>query len=119
VNAIDETLPNSKKREHPRKGEKKKQGARTKVQAGKPPKRGNWIIQLQHIEHWTQVHSLLTCVDKVESRNFESFFCFGDADDLNNFTLWKTTNFHISCTKKNLKTVIGWAASNALPYRQK
>jgi len=28
----DETLPNSIKREHPRKGEKKKQGARTKVQ---------------------------------------------------------------------------------------
>jgi hypothetical protein len=51
VNAIDETLPNSIKRKRPRKGEKKKQGARTKVQAGKPPKRGNWIIQLQDIEH--------------------------------------------------------------------
>jgi hypothetical protein len=46
VNAIDETLPNSIKREHPRKGEKKKQGARTKVQAGKPPKRRNWIISI-------------------------------------------------------------------------
>jgi len=28
VNAIDETLPNSIKREHPRKGEKKKQGVK-------------------------------------------------------------------------------------------
>jgi hypothetical protein len=46
VNAIDETLPNSIKREHPRKGQKKKEGARTKVQAGKPPKRGNWIISI-------------------------------------------------------------------------
>jgi len=53
VNAFDESLPNSIKREHPRKGEKKKQGARSKVQgarskvqAGKPPKRGNWIISI-------------------------------------------------------------------------
>jgi hypothetical protein len=30
---IDETLPNFTKRKHPRKGEEKKQGARTKVQA--------------------------------------------------------------------------------------
>jgi hypothetical protein len=36
----DETLPNFIKRKHPRKGEKKKQGARTKVQASKHPKRG-------------------------------------------------------------------------------
>jgi hypothetical protein len=35
VYAIDETLPNSIKREHPRKGEKKKQGASTEVQAQK------------------------------------------------------------------------------------
>jgi hypothetical protein len=35
-------LPNSIKRKHPSKGEKKKQRARTKVQAGKPPKRG-WV----------------------------------------------------------------------------
>jgi hypothetical protein len=34
----DETLPNFIKRKHPRKGEKKKQGARTKVQASKHPK---------------------------------------------------------------------------------
>jgi hypothetical protein len=38
----DETLPNfiRKKKKHPRKGEKKKQGARTKVQASKQPNRG-------------------------------------------------------------------------------
>jgi hypothetical protein len=36
----DETLPNFIKRKHPRKGGKKKQGARTKVQASKHPKRG-------------------------------------------------------------------------------
>jgi hypothetical protein len=36
----DETLPNFVKRKHPRKGEKKKQWARTKVQASKQPKRG-------------------------------------------------------------------------------
>jgi len=35
VEAPDETLPNVIKRKHPRKGEKKKQGARTKVQASK------------------------------------------------------------------------------------
>jgi hypothetical protein len=35
----DETLPNFIKRKHPRKGEKKKQGASTKVQASKQPKR--------------------------------------------------------------------------------
>jgi hypothetical protein len=29
------------KRKHPRKGEKKKQGAKTKVQANKQPKRGS------------------------------------------------------------------------------
>ncbi len=34
-----ETLPNFIKRKHPRKGEKKKQGARTKVQASKQPKK--------------------------------------------------------------------------------
>jgi hypothetical protein len=33
----DETLPNFAKRKHPRKGEKKKQRARTKVQARKQP----------------------------------------------------------------------------------
>jgi len=33
-------VPNFIKRKHPRKGEKKKQGARTKVQASKQPKRG-------------------------------------------------------------------------------
>jgi hypothetical protein len=37
---MDETLSNFIKRKHPRKGEKKKQGARTKVQASKQPKRG-------------------------------------------------------------------------------
>jgi len=36
----DETLPNFVKRNHPRKGEKKKQRARTKVQASEQPKRG-------------------------------------------------------------------------------
>jgi hypothetical protein len=35
----DETLPNFMKRKHPRKGEKKKQRARTKVQANKQLKR--------------------------------------------------------------------------------
>jgi hypothetical protein len=35
-----ETLPNFIKRKHPRNGEKKKQGARTKVQPSKEPKRG-------------------------------------------------------------------------------
>jgi len=35
----DETLPNFIKRKHPRKGEKKKQGARPKVQANKQPKK--------------------------------------------------------------------------------
>jgi hypothetical protein len=34
----DETLPNFTQRKHPRKGEKKKQRARTKVQASKQPK---------------------------------------------------------------------------------
>jgi hypothetical protein len=33
-----ETLPNFIRRKHPRKREKKKQGTRTKVQAGKQPK---------------------------------------------------------------------------------
>jgi hypothetical protein len=36
----NETLLNFIKRKHPRKREKKKQGARTKVQASKQPKRG-------------------------------------------------------------------------------
>jgi hypothetical protein len=36
----DETLPNFIKRKHPRKGEKKKQRASTKVQASKEPKQG-------------------------------------------------------------------------------
>jgi hypothetical protein len=36
----DETLPNFIKGKRPRKGEKKKQGARTKVRAKKQPKRG-------------------------------------------------------------------------------
>jgi hypothetical protein len=54
----DETLPNSIKRKHPRKGEKKKQRASTKVQASKQPKRGepqggkgtikNWTLQQLH-----------------------------------------------------------------------
>jgi hypothetical protein len=35
-----ETLPNLIKRKHPRKGEMKKQGARSKVWARKQPKRG-------------------------------------------------------------------------------
>jgi hypothetical protein len=35
-----ETLPNLIKRKHPRKGEMKKQGARSKVWASKQPKRG-------------------------------------------------------------------------------
>jgi hypothetical protein len=39
--SIDETLPNLIKRKHPKKGrEKKKQRARTKVQASKQPKQG-------------------------------------------------------------------------------
>jgi hypothetical protein len=37
---LDETLPNFIERKHPRKGEKKKQGARTKVQASKQPNKG-------------------------------------------------------------------------------
>jgi hypothetical protein len=46
---IDETLPNFIKSKHPRKGEKRKQSARTRVQAGKrAPKRqatgGKWIL---------------------------------------------------------------------------
>jgi len=36
----DETLPNFIKRKHPRKGEKKKQSARTRVRADKRPQRG-------------------------------------------------------------------------------
>jgi hypothetical protein len=36
----DENLPNFIKRKHPRKGYKKKQRERTKVQASKQPKRG-------------------------------------------------------------------------------
>jgi hypothetical protein len=39
----DETLPNFIKRKHPRKGEKKKQGARTKVHSSKQPKRRRWF----------------------------------------------------------------------------
>jgi hypothetical protein len=35
-----ETLPNLIKRKHPRKGQKKKQGAKSKVWASKQPKRG-------------------------------------------------------------------------------
>jgi hypothetical protein len=35
-----ETLPDFIKRKHPKKGEKKKQGARTKVQTNKQLKRG-------------------------------------------------------------------------------
>jgi hypothetical protein len=37
---FDETPPTFIKRQHPRKGEEKKKGARTKVQASKQPKRG-------------------------------------------------------------------------------
>jgi hypothetical protein len=37
---FDETPPNFIKRKHPRKGEKKKQGARTKVEASKQAKLG-------------------------------------------------------------------------------
>ncbi len=58
----DETLPNFIKWKRPRKGGKKKQGASTKVQASKQPKRGepqggngttkNWTLQQQlHEEH--------------------------------------------------------------------
>jgi hypothetical protein len=36
----DETLSNFIKRKHPRKGEKKKQGTRTKVQVSKQPQKG-------------------------------------------------------------------------------
>ncbi len=39
----DETLPNFIKRKHPRKGEKKKQGARTKFHSNKQPKRHRWF----------------------------------------------------------------------------
>jgi len=39
LQVLDETLPNFIKRKHPRKGEKKKQGPRTKVKASKQPKR--------------------------------------------------------------------------------
>jgi hypothetical protein len=39
LQVLDETLPNFIKTKHPRKGEKKNQGARTKVQASKQPKR--------------------------------------------------------------------------------
>jgi hypothetical protein len=37
---LDETLPNFIERKHPRKGEKRKQGARTIVQASKQPNKG-------------------------------------------------------------------------------
>jgi hypothetical protein len=54
----DETLPNFIKRKYPRKGEKKKQGARTKVQASKQPKRGgpqggkrNHLVPKPNIQH--------------------------------------------------------------------
>jgi hypothetical protein len=54
----DETLPNFIKRIHPRKGEEKKQGARTKVQASKQPKRGgpqggkgNHLVLKPNIHH--------------------------------------------------------------------
>jgi hypothetical protein len=36
----DETLPNFIERKHPRKGERRKQGARTKVQVSKQPNKG-------------------------------------------------------------------------------
>jgi hypothetical protein len=36
----EKPLPNFIKRKHPRRGEKKKQGARTKVQASKQPNKG-------------------------------------------------------------------------------
>jgi hypothetical protein len=39
LQVFDGTLPKFIKRKHPRKGEKKKQGPRTKVQASKQPKR--------------------------------------------------------------------------------
>jgi hypothetical protein len=39
----DETLPNFIKRKHPRKGEEKKQGARTKFHSNKQPKKHRWF----------------------------------------------------------------------------
>jgi len=49
---IDETLPNFIKRKHSRKGEKRKQSARTRVQAGKraPKKFGKQELIDLHIE---------------------------------------------------------------------
>jgi len=46
----DETLPTFIKKKHPRKGEKKKQGARTKVKASKQPKRGRPQGAFRHCE---------------------------------------------------------------------
>jgi hypothetical protein len=46
IQTVDETLPNFIKRKHPRKGEKKKQGERTKVQASKQDTelQFSWIV---------------------------------------------------------------------------
>jgi hypothetical protein len=40
LDSFDDTLQNFIKREHPKKGEKKKQRARAKFEARKQPKRG-------------------------------------------------------------------------------
>ncbi len=59
----DETLPNFIKRKHPRKGEKYKQTARTKVQANKEPKRGvphggNGTIQYRNFHQSCEEYQL-------------------------------------------------------------
>ncbi len=57
----DETLPTFIKRKNPRKGEIKKQGARTKVQASKQPKRGRPQGAFRHCGDF---HVLRLVVDK-------------------------------------------------------
>jgi hypothetical protein len=48
---LDETLPNFIKRKHPKKGEKKKQEARTKVQARKQPNKAGHQMERESLRN--------------------------------------------------------------------
>jgi hypothetical protein len=91
LQVFDETLPNFIKRKHPspRKGEKKKQGPRTKVQASKKPERsgpqgGKATTKYQNLHQSLEAYQL----NKGEVQVFVlkltipvytslAFFCYG------------------------------------------
>jgi hypothetical protein len=75
THVTNETLPNFKKRKHPRKGEKKNKGQRTKVQGSKQPKRsrpqgGKGTTKNPTIHHPSFSHLIKkkNCVKKIKLR---------------------------------------------------